>query len=332
MTHWLCKNFSSIPQTEIQLTEKDYIHKKIQQIWQYTSTTNDERDFTVNSKDTFDLPEGIEIIHPPLNNVPTSTSGIVAKCTSHHTLFISFRGSQETTDWKRNFLLMKKVPYKLDGFNQKKNILCRLFPKLCKEPEVHEGFYGDYTSVRAQILEKVDAHLKKYPQSKIYITGHSLGAALAYICSVDLYYARAMKNICLLTFGSPRPGNEIFSTSLDKKIEIRRVVNNRDIVCRIPLKIQGYHSYIIECLFTQDYEFHINTDNAPSFQRISALEDLQKELLLIEQNGIENLQLFKETLQKSNLLDVGADIIDIPSINDHLRASYKQAIFHNDLP
>lgn len=53
---------------------------------------------------------------------------------------------------------------------------------------VHVGFYASYQSVRRQIegillgiMDKVNA------SGEIYITGHSLGGALATMCAAELY-------------------------------------------------------------------------------------------------------------------------------------------------
>ena len=75
---------------------------------------------------------------------------------------------------------------------------------------------------------------------KIWITGHSLGAALATLCAGR--YGRAQG---VYTFGSPRVGNENFKQHLD--VEIYRIVNNDDIVPRLPSL--GVYTHVGELKF-----------------------------------------------------------------------------------
>jgi len=62
---------------------------------------------------------------------------------------------------------------------------------------------------------------------KLWVTGHSLGAALATLCAGRYNNVQGV-----YTFGSPRVGNDGFKEKLDANIY--RVVNNDDIVARVP--------------------------------------------------------------------------------------------------
>lgn len=67
----------------------------------------------------------------------------------------------------------------------------------------------------------------------LYVTGHSLGAALATLAA-SLTPARA-----LYTFGGPRVGDAGFAEAL-AGLEIHRFVHCRDLVCRVPWVWLGY--------------------------------------------------------------------------------------------
>lgn len=91
---------------------------------------------------------------------------------------------------------------------------------------IHEGFYKAFKLVESQILNKLDELEKGYT---LYITGHSLGGALAllatkYLCADSL-------GACY-TFGGPRVASARFSESI--KTPIYRVINAADIVPRMP--------------------------------------------------------------------------------------------------
>ena len=91
--------------------------------------------------------------------------------------------------------------------------------------KVHDGFRQAFALVEPMIKENV-ARLSDY---KLYITGHSLGGALALVAT------RALSTDSIAacyTFGGPRVGNSEFGD--DIKVPIYRVVNAADLVPRVP--------------------------------------------------------------------------------------------------
>jgi|LauGreDrversion4_2_1035121.scaffolds.fasta_scaffold09051_8 hypothetical protein len=99
------------------------------------------------------------------------------------------------------------------------------FPKSTPVGVVHRGFYN--------IFEKIYPDLKKHLDNitkKIFLTGHSLGAALAVLCSAHFRH----KNPLLITFGSPRVGAKSFIDYVSKDVEHIRWENTNDIVCYYP--------------------------------------------------------------------------------------------------
>lgn len=94
------------------------------------------------------------------------------------------------------------------------------------DEKVHQGFLEGFNRVRDQIL----ADLKKFGgESPLYITGHSLGGALAILCT--RYLGHDSHGACY-TFGGPRVGNLMVAEKI--KTPIYRVVNAADIVPRLP--------------------------------------------------------------------------------------------------
>lgn len=101
---------------------------------------------------------------------------------------------------------------------------------------VHRGFVNAYQSVEKDIVKQI-AKLKDIP---LYITGHSLGAALATLATQSLERNEVFRDqiAACYTFGSPRVGNTEFDKEL--KSVVYRVVNTTDIVTVIPLLAMGY--------------------------------------------------------------------------------------------
>jgi hypothetical protein len=112
-----------------------------------------------------------------------------------------------------------------------------------------------YKSI-ADDIKKSLLELKDIP---VYVTGHSLGAALATVATQNLEHDhrfprfRDMIAACY-TFGSPRVGNSHFEREF--KSPIYRIVNTTDIVTTIPLLAMGYiHIGDVRYLGAREGEF-----------------------------------------------------------------------------
>lgn len=93
------------------------------------------------------------------------------------------------------------------------------------EQKVHHGFYDAFNAVKSDIEDDLGKH-RGVP---IYVTGHSLGGALAVLATK--YLASDSLGACY-TFGGPRVGNSLFAD--DIKTPIYRIVNAADGVPRVP--------------------------------------------------------------------------------------------------
>jgi hypothetical protein len=90
--------------------------------------------------------------------------------------------------------------------------------------KVHRGFARAYASVQAEVDRWLDAHDDGTPP---VFTGHSLGAALATLA------ASHRRAAVLVTFGSPRVGDDVFVAGMSA-IDTQRHVNCCDIVTSVP--------------------------------------------------------------------------------------------------
>lgn len=104
------------------------------------------------------------------------------------------------------------------------------------EGRVHRGFVEAYKSIEAQVLKA----LPKVKGLPLYITGHSLGAAVATVVTQYLERDHELRDriAACYTFGSPRVGNREFDRDL--KSAVYRVVNTTDVVTVVPLLSMGY--------------------------------------------------------------------------------------------
>ncbi|GAE25616.1 lipase [Halalkalibacter wakoensis JCM 9140] len=162
---------------------------------------------------------------------------------SKKSVIIAFRGTDSNPDWI------------VDA-----EVAQMSFPYTKDENEVHEGFCSIYESCREEILDTVD----QIPLKKtIYVTGHSLGAALATLCAYDI--SKHGFNVSLYNYASPRVGDAKFAKDVHQSLhECFRFVNVYDIVPLLPpesiyspLTDQTYSYHHIKDAYT----FGIQTDS-----------------------------------------------------------------------
>ncbi|MEN9406163.1 MAG: hypothetical protein RLZ12_447 [Bacillota bacterium] len=88
-----------------------------------------------------------------------------------------------------------------------------------KKPyRVHAGFYDGYTKIIRAYNTQINfviSQLIKFPKMRLYITGHSLGAAYATLCAFDLAASYSTR-LEVYTFGSPRVGSPSFAAAYNE--------------------------------------------------------------------------------------------------------------------
>ena len=113
-----------------------------------------------------------------------------------------------------------------------------ILAKRAKTPKgkVHVGFNSAFDSIRDEVVKALE-RVKEIP---LYITGHSLGGALATVATQVLEWDPRFKDqvAACYTFGSPRVGNGEYDSNI--KSMFYRVVNTTDIVTIVPLLLMGF--------------------------------------------------------------------------------------------
>ncbi|KAL4450128.1 hypothetical protein ABPG77_010797 [Micractinium sp. CCAP 211/92] len=112
------------------------------------------------------------------------------------------------------------------------------------QPWVHSGFLTAYDSVRPAVLSVLATLLGgESPRPwRLYLTGHSLGGALATLCAWDCAHRSWPTPVDLevWNYGCPRVGNRAFAEHYNQLVPSTwRVVNARDTVCTLP-RLMGY--------------------------------------------------------------------------------------------
>jgi triacylglycerol lipase len=113
---------------------------------------------------------------------------------------------------------------------------------------VHTGFYNALLAVWGVTLgnrEVLPQLLLSRGRKTIWMTGHSLGGALAELCAAQAVFVSDIPVQGVYTFGQPRVGSKQFAEAVDASLGSRifRFINHRDIVPRVPLFSGGYCHY-----------------------------------------------------------------------------------------
>lgn len=151
-----------------------------------------------------------------LHDYQTDTQGFVTVSRSPGTglIAVCFTGTNKLHDWLTSLELGKEP----------------VSNKHCLEGAVlgtvHRGFHHAYKSVHSQ-LTKI---LKGTDRLPVYLTGHSLGGALATLAA---WYLPGERLAACYTFGAPRVGDKRLADKY--RIPIYRVVNTADPIPRLPL-------------------------------------------------------------------------------------------------
>ena len=146
-------------------------------------------------------------------------------------MVLAFRGSQQPKDWLTN------VTTQLRNFTIRKGGVTTLSSY---KGRVHTGFFLAWSIIEHSVLAQIErwqAELTARGESlpPLYITGHSLGGALATMAAAALS-DNGIEVAGVYTFGQPRVGDRTFVSQLNTHTygKVFRFVNNNDIVPHVP--------------------------------------------------------------------------------------------------
>lgn len=99
--------------------------------------------------------------------------------------------------------------------------------------KVHAGFHAAYELLRGQILRA----LSRQKGAHLFITGHSLGGALAQLMALDIAANTRddFASLTIITSGAPRLGNSGFKSAFERLVpDNLRIIVNHDPVPSVP--------------------------------------------------------------------------------------------------
>ncbi|KAH6768578.1 alpha/beta-Hydrolases superfamily protein [Perilla frutescens var. frutescens] len=168
------------------------------------------------------LIEGFDIIEL-IVDVKHCLQAFVGVAADLNATVVAFRGTQESSlqNWVED-LFWKQLDSSYPGVDDAK---------------VHHGFYSAYhnTSLRPGVINAIKKVKALYGDINVFITGHSMGGAMASFCGLDLCLSLGEQNVQVVTFGQPRIGNSVFSSYYSQVVpNTIRVTNGHDIVPHLP--------------------------------------------------------------------------------------------------
>jgi hypothetical protein len=143
----------------------------------------------------------------------------------HNRIYVVFRGSEQTElkDWMQDAKIHKD--------------------DLGNGVFVHHGFNSVLQGHKDEIYPVLKKLHKQNPTAEIVVTGHSLGGALSTLFGYMAAKELPKSTVRVISFASPRVGNETFRIEHDKIPNLThvRVVNNRDAITATP---SFYYSHV----------------------------------------------------------------------------------------
>mmetsp|Transcript_1220 Transcript_1220/g.1623 ORF Transcript_1220/g.1623 Transcript_1220/m.1623 type:complete len:413 (-) Transcript_1220:299-1537(-) len=121
------------------------------------------------------------------------------------------------------------------------------FQKETERGGVHDGFYDAIALVWDNVLAAVEKYSGGVNGTKpIWVTGHSLGGALATIATARLRLDHDLPVHGLYTYGSPRVFSKKYARIFNQDFAAQtfRFVHNLDIVPRVPFRTLGGYRHI----------------------------------------------------------------------------------------
>ena len=196
-------------------------------------------------------------IHRFVSDPTTDAQVAVTVAEGQKRICVVFRGSESRSDWYYDLMLFKK---RLDLSDILSSYSAAAFQSngqsdgqsdgqsngqsdSAEDVCVHSGFYtqlmqgGTYDKVATSVRELLTLH----PDFSLYVTGHSLGGALATLFGY-IFSHEVTTPVVVTSFASPRVGNYAWKEAFESMSNLyhHRITNRRDVVTAFPM-YRYYH-------------------------------------------------------------------------------------------
>ncbi len=199
---------------------------------------------------------------------------------SPHTYIFAFRGTDSIEDLIDDF-----------GANQTNFVPYQSNVSVPSEVRVESGFFRIYSdkdsstqtkSMQQQLFALIDKYQKSdKPIDQLYITGHSLGAGVSQLFTLDVALSRPNIKASNYNYASPRVGNDKFVQFYEQQRPQQnpswrtiRIQNIGDKVPCVPLEEEGYQHLSIAYLIDfhkddwVDLDFIVDNHSVKNYQAV----------------------------------------------------------------
>ncbi|KAA6420730.1 MAG: hypothetical protein FRX49_09307 [Trebouxia sp. A1-2] len=141
---------------------------------------------------------------------------------SSETLLVAFRGTANVTNAFADIRawMVSQAPMTQHAF-------------LHSSPKVHSGFHAawDVSGLKAAVTQLIKDNIsaEQARHTTVFLTGHSLGGAMANLAALDLAHTMEWASVKVYTVGAPRAGNHAYAKMYNKVVpDTWGIINYRD--------------------------------------------------------------------------------------------------------
>lgn len=240
-------------------------------------------------------------------------------------IFVVFRGTRKESEWISDFQ-NKQVPFLGD---ENLGWVGRGFNKIYTRPNAaHPELLISFVEPPS-IGDVVRDTLSTCPPgSPVFVTGHSLGGALATLAALHIKTTTPFKLPTLYTFASPRVGDPTFAAHFTD-LECFRVANSEDIVPAVP---PATSKLIGEDMLKPEFRNQINDDDddASDEEMLSRLSpgrfETAKSLRQLETRFLTNTVPRRQLYQHVGMPLYFTDQRGSVSYNHNMVKTYREAL------
>jgi len=202
---------------------------------------------------------------------------------------ISVRGSDDLANWIKDI-----------------EVTFASMSDVCDGCKAEHGFHSVWHEIDTQIIQDLSELGCGPGGDPIFITGHSLGAAVATVATLELH-SKGFDVRSSYLFESPRVGNKEFAEYFDSKFngkDVWRITHTADIVPSLPPAGFGYHHTGQEVFFDKHGDYHLCTSYSDCEQykpsiRLSASDHCSTPLV---PDGICNCRGWVEVVSEATVV------------------------------
>jgi hypothetical protein len=158
-------------------------------------------------------------------------------------IFIAFRGTREKAEWIDNFQAEQEIFLGDNALGKISFGFHKIFIRAYDDLDAEVKLLNQHKdagltplqkqSIKQTILETLNNKTLCPPNAEIYITGHSLGGALATLATLLTAKRTTFTRPVLYSFAAPRAGNQAFAKQFNG-LECYRIANSEDLVPTVP--------------------------------------------------------------------------------------------------